>query len=334
MSLNSHIEWTDATWNPVRGCTKISPGCKHCYAETFAERFRGVKGHPYEQGFDLRLVPEKLTEPLTWRSPKLVFVNSMSDLFQDGVPDEYIEAVCRVMTMARWHTFQVLTKRSKRMREMLKGKLRFAAKQEHIWWGVSVEDKKYGRPRINDLRRASARMNFLSIEPLLEDLGEINLKGIDWAIVGGESGPGARPLHREWVFLCGISAGESGSRSSSSSGAESEKFATAESWMVRLMTNIPSGPLLRFRIEASALNSRIGPDLIWTSSACTAGWYRFGLKRRVRTSAVPAGLARFPHFTPALACRAIWYRRFAAGVSAMRSIVLPGIQFSRTRFSP
>ena len=112
MSLNSHIEWTDATWNPVRGCTKISPGCKHCYAETFAERFRGVKGHPYEQGFDLRLVPEKLTEPFLWRSPKLVFVNSMSDLFQDGVPDDYIEAVCKVMVKANWHTFQVLTKRS------------------------------------------------------------------------------------------------------------------------------------------------------------------------------------------------------------------------------
>ena len=118
MSLNSNIEWTDATWNPVRGCTKISPGCKHCYAETFAERFRGVKGHPYEQGFDLRLVPAKLTEPFLWRSPKLVFVNSMSDLFQDGVPDDYIDAVCRVMVKANWHTFQVLTKRSERLREL------------------------------------------------------------------------------------------------------------------------------------------------------------------------------------------------------------------------
>jgi protein gp37 len=115
LSLNSNIEWTDATWNPVRGCTKISPGCKHCYAETFAERFRGVKGHPYEQGFDLRLVPEKLTEPFTWRSPKLVFVNSMSDLFQAGVPDEYTEAVSRVMVTADWHTYQVLTKRAQRM---------------------------------------------------------------------------------------------------------------------------------------------------------------------------------------------------------------------------
>src|SRR5258708_37053802 len=123
MSLNSHIEWTDATWNPVRGCIKISPGCKHCYAETFAERFRGVKGHPYEQGFDLRLVPEKLTEPFTWRSPKLVFVNSMSDLFQDGVSDEYIEAVRRVMVKANWHTFQVLTKRPASLKQCFRGTL-------------------------------------------------------------------------------------------------------------------------------------------------------------------------------------------------------------------
>jgi len=200
LSLNSHIEWTDATWNPVRGCTKISPGCKHCYAETFAERFRGVKGHPYEQGFDLRLVPEKLTEPFLWRSPKLVFVNSMSDLFHEGVPDEYIEMVCRVMVTAKWHTFQVLTKRSERLRDLLSGKLRFAAEQRHIWWGVSVEDQKYGLPRIAHLQAASAKVRFLSIEPLLEDLGSFDLAGISWAIVGGESGPGARPMLREWVI--------------------------------------------------------------------------------------------------------------------------------------
>jgi protein gp37 len=199
MSLNSQIEWTDATWNPVRGCTKISPGCKHCYAETFAERFRGVKGHPYEQGFDLRLVPEKLTEPFSWRSPKLVFVNSMSDLFQQGVPDEYTEAVSRVMAAADWHTYQVLTKRAQRMRNLLNGKLRFAAEKENIWWGVSVEDRKYGLPRIDQLRQAPAKVRFLSIEPLLEDLGEIDLTGITWVIVGGESGPGARPMKREWV---------------------------------------------------------------------------------------------------------------------------------------
>ena len=131
---------------PCAGARRSVPGCKHCYAETFAERFRGVKGHPYEQGFDLRLVPEKFTEPLIWRSPKLVFVNSMSDLFHEGVPDDYIEMVCRVMVTAKWHTFQVLTKRSERLKELLSGPMRFAAEQEHIWWGVSVEDKKYGLP--------------------------------------------------------------------------------------------------------------------------------------------------------------------------------------------
>jgi protein gp37 len=199
MSLNSHIEWTDATWNPVRGCTKISPGCKHCYAETFAERFRGVKGHPYEQGFDLRIIPEKLTEPFTWRSPKLVFVNSMSDLFQPGVSDKYVEAVSQVMVAADWHTYQVLTKRSERLRDLLRSGLGFAAEKKNIWWGVSVEDRKYGLPRIEHLRDAPASVRFLSVEPLLEDLGEINLSGISWVIVGGESGHGARPLRKEWV---------------------------------------------------------------------------------------------------------------------------------------
>lgn len=200
MSLNSSIEWTDATWNPVRGCVKVSPGCKHCYAETFAERFRGVKGHPYEQGFDLRLVPEKLFEPLLWRSPKLVFVNSMSDLFQVGVPEGYIELVTRVMATARWHTYQVLTKRAERLRELVGGKFSWAGAYENIWWGVSVEDRKYGLPRIEQLRATPARVRFLSIEPLLEDLGEFDLSGIHWVIVGGESGPGARPMKKEWVL--------------------------------------------------------------------------------------------------------------------------------------
>jgi protein gp37 len=200
MSLDSTIEWTDATWNPVRGCTKVSPGCKHCYAETFAERFRGVKGHPYEQGFDLRLVPEKLTEPLRWRAPKMIFVNSMSDLFHDAVPDDYITAVARVMVAAGWHTYQVLTKRSGRLRRLLNSTLGFAAQQAHIWWGVSVEDRGYGLPRMEDLREANARVRFLSVEPLLEDVGELNLNGIHWVIVGGESGPGARPMREEWVL--------------------------------------------------------------------------------------------------------------------------------------
>lgn len=200
MSVQSNIEWTDATWNPVRGCTKISPGCKHCYAETFAERFRGVKGHPYEQGFDLRLVPQKLDEPLRWKRPKMVFVNSMSDLFHDQVPDGYIERVANVMAQANWHTFQVLTKRSERLKLLLNSKLRFFAELPHIWWGVSVENRKHGLPRIEHLRSAQARVRFLSVEPLLEDLGSLDLRGISWVIVGGESGLGARPMHKEWVL--------------------------------------------------------------------------------------------------------------------------------------
>jgi protein gp37 len=200
MSEHSSIEWTDATWNPVRGCTKITAGCAHCYAETFAERFRGVPGHPYEQGFDLRLVPGKLTQPLLWRRPKSIFVNSMSDLFHEQVPDDYIVQVVRVMQLANWHTYQVLTKRSERLHDLLTTKLRFAAEEPHIWWGVSVENRKQGVPRINHLQTAPAAIRFLSIEPLLESLGQIDLSGIGWVIVGGESGPGARPIQESWVL--------------------------------------------------------------------------------------------------------------------------------------
>ncbi len=171
MSDRSTIEWTDATWNPVRGCTKISPGCTHCYAETFAEH-----------------------------TPKMVFVNSMSDLFHEDVPDDYILAVVRVMQLANWHTYQVLTKRSERMRDLLQTKLKLAADQPHIWWGVSVENRKHGLSRIDHLRAAPARIRFLSIEPLLEDLGPINLEGISWVIAEGESGAGARPMKKEWVL--------------------------------------------------------------------------------------------------------------------------------------
>src|SRR5579859_7062397 len=146
MSANSSIEWTDATWNPVRGCTKISPGCKHCYAQVFAERFRGVPGHPYEQGFALRLVPEKLYEPFSWSKPRMVFVNSMSDLFHIGVPNAYISQVATVMQKANWHTYQVLTKRADRMQSLLNGILHDVAEEPHIWWGVSVENRKYGLP--------------------------------------------------------------------------------------------------------------------------------------------------------------------------------------------
>lgn len=200
MALLSKIEWTDATWNPVRGCSKISPGCQHCYAERFAERFRGVKGHPFEQGFDLRLVPEKLADPLLWSTPRTIFVNSVSDLFHRRVPQGYISKVVSVMRLARWHTYQVLTKRSSRLRGLLSGPLCEAAGESHIWWGVSVENRKHGLPRIADLQAVNAAVRFLSIEPLLEDLGTIPLEGISWVIVGGESGPGARKMQKEWVL--------------------------------------------------------------------------------------------------------------------------------------
>ena len=190
------IEWTDETWNPVRGCTKVSPGCAHCYAETFAERWRGVEGNPYEQGFDLRLVPEKLEEPLRWKKPRSVFVNSMSDLFHPGVPDDFIMRVVATMRRADRHRYQVLTKRSERMRDFLRDR---GIDEAHVWWGVSVEDRRHGLPRVDHLRDAPTANRFLSIEPLLEDLGPIRLAGIGWVIVGGESGPGCRPMDPAWV---------------------------------------------------------------------------------------------------------------------------------------
>ncbi len=199
MAQRSEIEWTDATWNPVTGCTKISPGCKHCYAETFAERWRGVSGHPYEQGFDLKLWPERLQAPLRWRSPRMIFVNSMSDLFHERIPDEFIERVFRVMVEASRHTFQVLTKRAGRMAEWHGTHPRFWS-VPNIWLGASVEDRRFGVPRIPFLRTLNSSIRFLSVEPLLEDLGQVNLDRIDWVIVGGESGRGARPMKREWVI--------------------------------------------------------------------------------------------------------------------------------------
>ena len=199
MSLGTTIEWTDATWNPVRGCSKISPGCKNCYAERFAERFRGVPGHPFEQGFDVRLVPEKIPEPLRWKSPRKIFVNSMSDLFHESIPDSYILQIAQVMREANWHIFQILTKRHDRMAKLLSGPLSSFADEPHIWWGVSVENRRHGLPRLRKLQKTRIAVRFLSIEPLLEDLGEIDLNGIAWVIVGGESGPGARPMQPEWV---------------------------------------------------------------------------------------------------------------------------------------
>jgi protein gp37 len=158
-----------------------------------------VKGHPFEQGFDLRLVPEKLAEPLRWTEPRMIFVNSMSDLFQQKVSLDFIMKVAETMRLANWHTYQVLTKRAKRMREVLSGPLKQLAAEGHIWWGVSVEDKKYGLPRIAELQDSPVAVRFLSVEPLLEDLGRLPLSGISWVIVGGESGPGARPMEEAWV---------------------------------------------------------------------------------------------------------------------------------------
>jgi protein gp37 len=190
----SPIEWTTATWNPVTGCTKVSPGCDHCYAEAFAERFRGVPNHPYESGFDLRLRPERLAQPLTWRRPSRVFVNSMSDLFHTDVPDDYIAQVFATMAQADWHEFQILTKRADRL-ERLCRRLEVSA---NVWLGVSVETPMY-YSRIRHLQRIEAPVRFLSCEPLLDNLPELPLDGIHWVIVGGESGPRARAMSPEWA---------------------------------------------------------------------------------------------------------------------------------------
>jgi protein gp37 len=194
MSLNSHIEWTDATWNPVRGCTKVSPGCAHCYAETFAERFRGVPGHPYEQGFDLRLVPGKLADPLRWPGPRMVFVNSMSDLFHIDVPEPYIAQVFDVIARCPQHTFQMLTKRAERLAR-LAPRLPWPM---NLWAGVSVESKDF-LWRIDYLRRVPSAVRFVSAEPLLGPLDGLNLDGIHWLIAGGESQSGARPCNLAWL---------------------------------------------------------------------------------------------------------------------------------------
>lgn len=194
----SSIEWTDETWNPVTGCEKVSPGCKHCYAERFAERFRGVSGHPYEHGFDPQLRPDRVEQPRGWKTPRMVFVNSMSDLFGDFVPDAYLAKVFKVMRETPQHTYQILTKRAERLETWTRSQL-WLSTASNIWLGVSVEDRKYGVPRIAHLQRANAACRFLSVEPLLEALGRLDLAGIDWVIVGGESGPGARPMELEWV---------------------------------------------------------------------------------------------------------------------------------------
>jgi protein gp37 len=192
------IEWTDTTWNPVTGCTKISAGCDHCYAERFSERFRGTLGHPFEKGFDLTLRPERIAKPLSWRKPRMVFVNSMSDLFHKQVPQAFISNVFDTMEKADWHTFQVLTKRSSIMRNFLRARYGSNRGPAHIWCGVSMEDGRR-KSRIQHLREAPAGVRFLSIEPLIAPVDVLDLDGIDWVIAGGESGPGARKMREEWV---------------------------------------------------------------------------------------------------------------------------------------
>ena len=196
MSTKTSIEWTEMTWNPAVGCSKVSPGCAHCYAEVMAKRLKamGVKG--YENGFTLTLLPYRLDEPLKRSKPTIYFVNSMSDLFHEKIPDDYIRQVFDVISRSPQHTFQVLTKRADRMASFFRDQ----KPPRNAWLGVTVEDRKYGLQRLDFLRRVPALTRFVSVEPLLEDLGTLNLHGIHWVIVGGESGPKARPMRQEWVL--------------------------------------------------------------------------------------------------------------------------------------
>lgn len=194
----SEIEWTDATWNPVTGCTKIGPGCDNCYAERFAERWRDTAGHPYEQGFDLRLWPDRIAQPLAWRRPRKIFVNSMSDLFHKSIPREFIDRVFAAMEAAHWHVYQILSKRSSLMRDYLRDRYGLLPVPPHIWPGVSVEDADRAG-RIGHLLDVDSEARFVSFEPLLGPVGELDLSGIAWAIVGGESGPAARPMDGAWA---------------------------------------------------------------------------------------------------------------------------------------
>jgi protein gp37 len=198
MAEKSTIEWTNSTWNPVTGCTKISTGCDFCYAERFSERFRDVSGHPFEKGFDLALRPDRLGQPLSWKKPRLVFVNSMSDLFHKEIPAVYIDHIFETMEAASWHVFQVLTKRSSIMRRYINQRYGTSNAPEHIWLGVSVEDQSK-RSRIRHLQETTARIRFLSVEPLIGSPGALDLRGIHWVIAGGESGPHARPMKPEWI---------------------------------------------------------------------------------------------------------------------------------------
>lgn len=195
MTTTSKIEWTEQTWNPTVGCTKISPGCKHCYAETMAQRLQAMGMHGYENGFKLTLLPSRLEEPLRRKKRTVYFVNSMSDVFHEDVPFEYIDQIFETITQTPQHTYQILTKRADRMAEYFANR----TVPDNAWLGVSVEDRQYGVPRIALLRQVAAKIRFLSVEPLLEDLGNIDLTDIHWVIVGGESGAKARPMQKEWV---------------------------------------------------------------------------------------------------------------------------------------
>lgn len=194
MSDKSAIEWTEATWNPVTGCDQVSPGCAHCYAKTFAERFKGVPGHPYEQGFGLRIWPERLDHPLKWKRPRTIFVNSMSDLFHEDIPDDFVAKIFDVMEKADHHVFQVLTKRQDRMVE-LAPELPWPS---NVWMGVSIENRRFVH-RADALREVPAAVRFISAEPLLGPLEGLDLDGIDWLIAGGESGPGHRRVEEDWI---------------------------------------------------------------------------------------------------------------------------------------
>ena len=198
MAYKSYIDWTNATWNPVTGCSKVSKGCENCYTERFSERFRGVKGHPYQQGFDLKLWPNRLNLPLEWKRPRHIFVNSMSDLFHKDIPYDFISRVFETMEEAHWHIYQVLTKRSSFMRDFVNDRYRNNSIPPHIWLGVSVEDRSV-MSRIEYLQQTNVKVKFLSIEPLLGPISKLNLNGIHWVIVGGESGPRFRPIKVEWV---------------------------------------------------------------------------------------------------------------------------------------
>lgn len=199
MAQRSNIEWTDYSWNPVTGCSKVSEGCRHCYAERMAKRLKAMGNARYADGFNVTLQDDLVDLPRRLRKPRIIFVNSMSDLFHDAILDEHIGKIAKVMSDVRRHTYQVLTKRSVRMKDLLNGDLRDCAACKHIWWGVSAENREYGLPRMDVLRETNCQNRFVSIEPLLSDIGKLNLDGIHWVIVGGESGPKARPMKQEWV---------------------------------------------------------------------------------------------------------------------------------------